>query len=300
MRVSNAKVSDFSLNYVLKHKEFEEISLSPEVKSCAIILSQRFTPQFGELWRTTFYPSIRESLGLNEEADVSCRDLLHLLLKNEVDNNHLAQIYNRIETKEAIVFGAGPSLESDLEGLRNYISSRLPLMVAADGAAEALRETGIIADIVASDLDSCSVETLKLCSKKGFVFAHGHGDNARLVRTIVPEICSHTLGTTQVGTRGYIRNFGGFTDGDRACFIVTFFKPSRIILAGMDFGEKEGRYSKNRYANSRKANRALKLEWGKRSLEFLIARRRSITFQNVTRFGVEIEGAQRTKYTELT
>ncbi|MHA1636717.1 MAG: 6-hydroxymethyl-7,8-dihydropterin pyrophosphokinase, partial [Candidatus Thorarchaeota archaeon] len=38
--------------------------------------------------------------------------------------------------------------------------------------------------------------------------------------------------------------WGGFTDGDRACYMVAHYEPKRIILAGMDFGENIGRWSK--------------------------------------------------------
>lgn len=263
-------------------------------------MTKQFSSRPGDLWRKSFYPFIRDSLELDEKADVSCRDLLHSLLKNENDDSDLGCIQKEIQSSSVIVFGAGPSLESDINGIKSYISHRCPTLVAADGAAEALRKAGVLPGIIVSDLDSCSVETMKLCGKKGYLFVHGHGDNAGLVRAIIPHLASHKLGTTQVETRDYIRNFGGFTDGDRACYVVSHFKPSTIVLAGMDFGEKEGRYSLDRYNSSRNTNRALKLDWGKKSLEFLISSHRSINFRNVTRFGAEIKGARRTDYLELT
>ena len=38
--------------------------------------------------------------------------------------------------------------------------------------------------------------------------------------------------------------WGGFTDGDRACYVVTAYSPREIILAGMDFGDVVGKWSK--------------------------------------------------------
>jgi len=38
--------------------------------------------------------------------------------------------------------------------------------------------------------------------------------------------------------------WGGFTDGDRAGYVVTAYSPREIILAGMDFGKMVGKWSK--------------------------------------------------------
>ncbi len=257
------------------------------------------SPKVGELWRALLYSSIRDALGLDERMDIACRDLMYSQLKNTKNQKALTIISAGLRGKPAIVFGAGPSLDEDIEGLEEYISRKHPFVIAADGAAEALSEAGFIANLTVSDLDSCSVETLQQCSQKGFVFAHGHGDNSELVRTILPQLPSNKLGTTQVATREPVRNFGGFTDGDRACFIASFFEPSLIVIAGMDFGEKEGRYSLNRYGAARNPKRPLKLEWGKRSLEFLIQNCPAVRFQNVTKNGVEIRGIPKIAYEEL-
>ncbi len=258
-------------------------------------------PEMGERWRQTFYSRIRKSLDFDEEKDVESRDLLYELLVKESKNSLLNEVRSRIRGREVVVFGAGPSLESDLEGLQKYLARVHPVVIAADGAADALMERGIMADLVVSDLDSCSLGTLKRSLETGFVFAHAHGDNVALVRTIIPQLISKELsGTTQVASRDFIRNFGGFTDGDRACYIAAAFEPSGIILSGMDFGEEEGSYSVNRYSSLRNPKRAHKLAWGVKSLEFLIASYPTVPFRNVTKFGIRIEGAPRTGYAELT
>jgi len=257
--------------------------------------------ELGEQWRKKFYPAIRDSLGLEEQADLKCRDLLYELLLDFAAVPQLSEVENKILGKNAIIFGAGPSLESDLEGLQELILEKRPVLVAADGAADALTEFGLQADLVVSDLDSCSMEILEKSAEHGFVFAHAHGDNEDLVRTIIPQIrTKNVFGTTQVKANGYIRNFGGFTDGDRACFITSYFAPLRVILAGMDFGKEEGPYSINRYKSGKNPKRPLKLEWGKKSLEYLITKSGQICFQNATRFGSEISGAPRITYEEVT
>ena len=45
---------------------------------------------------------------------------------------------------------------------------------------------------------------------------------------------------------GKVHNFGGFTDGDRCVFLANHFKAKKIILLGMDFGTRIGKYSKTR------------------------------------------------------
>ncbi|MGQ0534622.1 MAG: hypothetical protein ACT4PT_00940, partial [Methanobacteriota archaeon] len=43
------------------------------------------------------------------------------------------------------------------------------------------------------------------------------------------------LGTCQVMPFGRLANFGGFTDGDRACFLAEEMGAKEVLLAGFDF-----------------------------------------------------------------
>jgi 2-amino-4-hydroxy-6-hydroxymethyldihydropteridine diphosphokinase len=254
------------------------------------------SPSLGESWRRQFYGQIRNSLGLDESKDRGSRDLLCSLLLGRHEPVELA-----IKRKDCIVFGAGPSLEFDIRGLEGFVSSKQPVIIAADGAADALNKSGIKPAIIVSDLDSCSPTVLQDCSKAGSVFVHAHGDNQDLIRAIVPNLGPEVVGTTQVETRDPVYNYGGFTDGDRACFVVSYFGPRRIVIAGMDFGYEEGKYSVNRYEQPPNPKRPLKLEWGRRSLEYLISESKgTIRFENVTKFGVEIDGAAKLRYEEIT
>lgn len=252
------------------------------------------SPELGESWKKIFYGQIRDSLGLDEEADRRSRDLLASLLRDRP----FRDVRSLLEDNKCIVFGAGPSLEADIEGLRNYISEVKPVIIGADGAADALIKARINPQVVVSDLDSCLQESLQTCSRNGFVFSHAHGDNQDLIRAIVPGLGAGTIGTTQVETKTPVYNFGGFADGDRACFVASYFRPRKIIIAGMDYGIEEGRYSKNRYGRPANPKRPLKLDWGKKSLEFLISNS-GTRFENVTKFGVEISGAKRVSYGEI-
>jgi uncharacterized Rossmann fold enzyme len=254
--------------------------------------------ELGAQWCERFYSPIKQSLNLDETRDRLSRDTLWEILRQR-DVPSLQELRS-FEGKTTIVFGAGPSLVSDIAGLRPFLKEKNPRIVAADGAADALAENEFEADVTVSDLDSCSEATLKKNSAAGFVFAHAHGDNIDLVRKIVPKLGQGTFGTTQVEPRGPIKNFGGFTDGDRASYIASALRPSSIIIAGMDFGKEEGKFSVNRYSAQGNSERILKLDWGKKSLEYLISQKTNIKFYNVTQSGVEIAGSMRVQYARFT
>ena len=189
----------------------------------------------GDEWFRTFYPKIRDLLGYDQARDEQSRDLLATLLSGRKVPS-FGSIQELIQNEPVVMLGAGPSLESDLNGLKNFMKKRRPTIVAADGAADALYESGITPSIIVSDLDSCSLKSLEMGSRDGHVFAHAHGDNIPLVEKVLPKLGSNVFGTTQVSSVRNVMNFGGLTDGDRACFVITHFEPSSIIIAGMDFG----------------------------------------------------------------
>ena len=73
--------------------------------------------------------------------------------------------------------------------------------------------------------------------------------------------------STQAKPMGKVNNFGGFTDGDRCVFLANHFKAKKIILLGMDFGTKIGKYSKITVSN--RMIKIAKLLRGKKLLEWL-------------------------------
>jgi 2-amino-4-hydroxy-6-hydroxymethyldihydropteridine diphosphokinase len=253
----------------------------------------------GDRWFELFYPRIQRELGYEKERDEESRDILSRFLSKR-ENYSLDEVRKLIRMKQVIMFGAGPSLESDIAGLVDFVRKRQPVVVAADGAADALYGNSIMPAIIVSDLDSCTLESLEKCVREGHVFAHAHGDNRNLIENIMPKLRSNVLGTTQVASVKNVINYGGLTDGDRACFVISNFDPASIIIAGMDFGSSEGRYSVDRHSRVTNPARPLKLSLGKESLEFLICARPDIRFLNATRYGDEIAGAARVNYSSIT
>lgn len=253
----------------------------------------------GENWFDLYYDKIQQSLGYSRERDAYSRDALTVILSSKqiAEPDVLQDI---LKDQTVVMLGAGPSLDYDIQGLSSFLEDEKVTIVAADGAADAMYKIGLAPSVIVSDLDSCSPEILCRNSNEGYVFAHAHGDNVELVKKIVPELGLRVFGTTQVSSVNRVVNFGGLTDGDRACYVASSYDPSAIIIAGMDFGIQEGDYSKNRYENKPSSLRQIKLAWGKSSLEYLVQKRRDIEFYNVTRFGQEIAGVKRLSYSEAT
>jgi len=161
----------------------------------------------------------------------------------------LNELQRLLSNRPAIIFGAGPSLDDSLDDLLRIfpeISERFTL-IAADGATQALIERGKVPHIIVTDLDG-DISSLLYSAKRNSILAiHAHGDNMEKISRYVKEIISATkriVGTTQVEPVPPIRNFGGFTDGDRAVFIAYNYKANPIILVGMDFGKIVGKRSK--------------------------------------------------------
>ena len=185
-----------------------------------------------------------------------------LLLKNKFS---LDMIKKKIKNKTVFVIGAGPSLDVSLPYLKKFKGFT---KIAADGATQALLENNIIPEIIVTDLDG-NIESLRRSSEsKSIMVVHAHGDNiSRLPYAILFKYC---IGTTEDKPFGKIRNFGGFTDGDRCVFLANHFKASKIILVGMDFGTHVGKYSKKGRFN--KSIKIRKLSRGKSLLKWLASK----------------------------
>jgi len=189
-----------------------------------------------EIWRP-WYDRIVKRLGLDREADQEAARVLDELLPEP----RLAGLRNLIRGRECVVFGAGPSLDIDLERLERagFLDKTI---ITADGATSAL--LGYRSpEIIVTDLDGDVDDQLEAWSRGSWMVVHAHGDNIARLREITPKLKERVIGTTQVKPLGKLFNFGGFTDGDRATFMVYGLGASKIYLAGMDLGTKIGEHS---------------------------------------------------------
>ena len=205
------------------------------------------------------YQEILNEFDYDRSKEIRSANILNSLLKARLRLNMLER---KIKNKTVFIIGAGPSLDLSLPYLKKF---RNFTKIVADGATQALIENKITPNIIVTDLDG-NMEYLKKASElKSIMIVHAHGDNInRLPHAISFKYC---LGTTEDKPFGKIRNFGGFTDGDRCVFLANHFGASRIILIGMDFGIHIGKYSKVGAYN--KSLKLKKLRKGKSLLEWL-------------------------------
>ncbi|NND87223.1 MAG: DUF115 domain-containing protein [Nitrosopumilus sp.] len=209
-------------------------------------------------WKKKYYEILKE-FKYNEEEDYESAKVLNSLLKN---NNLSKKISKLIKGKAVFVIGSGPSLSRAISKLKN---SKKVVKIAADSSVDALLENGIIPEIIVTDLDG-DLDTFKKIAKTKCIFVvHAHGDNIDKLEFV--KKFKNCIGTTQTEPVKKIQNFGGFTDGDRGVFLANHYGAKKIILFGMDFGNKIGKYSKTKKLERK--TKLKKLKKGKSLLEWL-------------------------------
>jgi len=205
------------------------------------------------------YREILKDFGYSRKKDTQSCKLLDSLLPKKT---RIAEIKDLIEKKPVFVVGAGPSLPSSISILKKH---KKITKIVADGATKAIIENGLKPDIVVTDLDG-DIKSLKKAGRTNTIMiVHAHGDNAEKIHFV--KNFKNCIGTTQTKPMGKIHNFGGFTDGDRCVFLANHFKAKKIILLGMDFGTRIGKYSKARVVS--RTIKIKKLRRGKKLLEWL-------------------------------
>jgi uncharacterized membrane-anchored protein len=73
----------------------------------------------------------------------------------------LPPLRTRIQGRHALVVVRGHDYRTDLQTLRPYIKEFRPVLIAVDGGADALLETGFTPDIITGDFDSLSERALR-------------------------------------------------------------------------------------------------------------------------------------------
>jgi hypothetical protein len=231
------------------------------------------------------YSDILKEFKYSEKKDNESAVILNLILKKSNVNE---KIVNLVKGKTVFVIGSGPSLSTAIPKLKNLKKS---IKIAADSSIKILLENNIIPDIVITDLDGDEMALKKIAKTKSIFVVHAHGDNTEKMELV--KYFKNCIGTTQSKPFSKIQNFGGFTDGDRGVFLANYFEAKRIILFGMDFGNRIGKYS-----NTKKTEREIKLmklNKGKLLLEWLSTDTKSELFTT----SKPIKGFKKISYKEL-
>jgi len=196
-----------------------------------------------DLWNT-YYRSICSDLGIDSQADYDSAFSLNSLIEKRkpvwVQENLTDRVY---------IVGNGPDVEHVLKDLNMNGT-----VFVADSAIEKYLGIKGYPDYLFSDLDG-PFNLIKKCSDENVrLVIHAHGDNRKNIESYVPSLKVH-MGTTQNRPVGVLRNFGGFTDGDRAAFFAHFFGAPEIILVGFDFSRPSVKEGSDYY------RKAKKLKW---------------------------------------
>ncbi len=231
------------------------------------------------------YLEIRKQFGYSKKHDFESALLLNFLLKQSIP---LKEIQKKIKGKTIFVIGAGPSLSSAIPFLKKFRNST---KIVADSALKIILENKIFPDIVVTDLDGDEKSLKKIGKTNSIIFVHAHGDNMDKLPLI--SNFKNCVGTTQTEPVGKIKNFGGFTDGDRSVFLADYFEPKNIILFGMDFGKVIGKYSKTK--NSSREIKLKKLKKGKELLEWIASKNK----KNYYTTSKEIKGFKKISFKDL-
>lgn len=231
------------------------------------------------------YKEILKEFNYSRKKDFEAARFLNSILKTPFPLKKLEQ---KIKGKTVFVIGAGPSLISSVGSIKKFSNVT---KIVADGATQALLKRRIIPDIVVTDLDG-NIEFLKKASDMNSIMVvHAHGDN--ITKIPMALIFKNCVGTTEGKPFHKIKNFGGFTDGDRCVFLARYFGAKRIILFGMDFGNKIGRYSKE--GKYDKHIKLMKLRKAKMLLEWIAIKGDSALY--TTSKG--IKGVRKIRFNEL-
>ena len=215
-------------------------------------------------WNSKYSEIVRQ-FGYSKSKDLKSARILDSILCNPVSVNTLK---DKIQGKTVFVIGAGYSLSDSFKVLKKYNKT---VKIAADTAVKPLLQNKIKPDIVITDIDGDEESLKKLGNTKTIFVVHAHGDNI----SKIDFACNfkNCIGTTQTKPVGRIRNFGGFTDGDRGVFLASHFQAEKIILFGMDFGKRISRFSNTK--PSERKTKIKKLKKAKELLEWLSDKTRS-------------------------
>jgi hypothetical protein len=197
-------------------------------------------------WKKRYLLILKE-LNYSQKKDKESAIILDSILKK---TNTADKILKLIEGKTVFVIGSGPSLSNAIPKLKKL---RKSIKIAADSSLKPLVDNGIIPDIVVTDLDGDENTIKKIAKTKSIFVIHAHGDNIEKLEMV--KKIRNCIGTTQSNPFNKIQNFGGFTDGDRGVFLANYFGAKKIILFGMDFGNRIGKFS-----NTKKSDRKMKLK----------------------------------------
>ncbi len=175
-------------------------------------------------WIDFWYPWICETLEIPRKTDEKA--VLRILEIVEPRNFLEKKIRDQWKGEEVDVFGPVKATGT----LDDYREARV---IAVEGITREFLKEGIIPKVVVTDLDSNHKMLAEAEEKGSLLLIHVHGDNSHQVEsffhTYEPK---NIILTTQTKPIRWIRNYLGFTDGDRAAFFAKAMGVRRVHIHG--------------------------------------------------------------------
>jgi uncharacterized membrane-anchored protein len=91
-----------------------------------------------------------------------------------IDGMRVPQLRTKLDGRHALVVARGYQYREDLRALRSYIREFRPVIIAVDGGANALLESGYRPDLIVGDMDSVSDKALR-CGAELVVHSYPNG-----------------------------------------------------------------------------------------------------------------------------
>ncbi|MHA1126266.1 MAG: 6-hydroxymethylpterin diphosphokinase MptE-like protein [Candidatus Heimdallarchaeota archaeon] len=252
------------------------------------------------------YEKIIKLLDIKPRFDKKATKILHKMLNAERVNKSLMNLEKCLKNAIVFIFGAGPSLENSIEQVKSILANnQTPIkIIAVDGAAKALLDNDLKIDVIVSDFDGSIPTIIKSHEiNKTILLLHAHGDNIPSVKKVKQLLQKeNVVGTTQISETTKVKNFGGFTDGDRAAYLASNMAAKVVVLFAFDFGDKIGRYSKPEIYTENvpiTERKSIKLSIAKKLLSKLPGEFDSINFYNCTPKGEPILNIETINYDKL-
>ncbi len=179
------------------------------------------------------YEAIRADFGYPFSDEERAAAALVRLLPASARRDPLGALAGRLRGRDAIVVGLAPGAGPP-PVWRLPAASPPAAIVAADGAARACLDAGLVPAVVATDLDGPVPAEVEANGRGALVVVHAHGDNVPALERWVPEFPGPLVGSWAGPPRDGLIDVGGFTDGDRAAYLAEAAGARRVLLWGFD------------------------------------------------------------------
>jgi uncharacterized membrane-anchored protein len=185
--------------------------------------------------------------GIGDEMERFVRNTMEYLEAERalvLEGKGLPQLDTKLEGRDVLVVVRGPDYKRDLQALRGYIGDVRPILVAVDGAADALLEEGLKPHLIVGDMDSISTPALT-CGAEIVVHAYpdgrapgldrlrGLGVDAKVMRSSgtsedIALLLAYEKGADLIVAVGTHDNLVEFLDKSRGGMASTFLVRLRV------------------------------------------------------------------------